>query len=85
MIILFNSMLCLKIFYYNDLPLSGFSRMEINKINNQKIKVYLVEDRFTGVLSNLRDNNIKYYIVDEKDDNMKPLYGNYAYYSIIKN
>lgn len=85
LIILFNSMLCFKIFYYNDLPLSGFSRMEINKINNQKIKVYLVEDRFTGVLSNLRDNNIKYYIVDEKDDNMKPLYGNYAYYSIIKN
>lgn len=85
LIILFNSMLCFKNFYYNDLPLSGFSKIEINKINNEKIKVYLVEDRFTGVLSNLRDNNIKYYVVDEKDDNMKPLYGNYAYYSIMKN
>lgn len=83
-IILVNSLLCFKTFYYRDLPLSGASRIELNKNQNREINIYLSEDRFTGILANLKDKNIKYNIVSNKNDDMKSLYGNYVYYNIKK-
>lgn len=83
-IILFNTILCFGRFYGNDLPISGYSRMELNKNNKKEINIYFQEERFTGILANLEDRNIKYNIVNTKSEDMKSLYGAYAYYSIIK-
>ena len=83
-IILFNSILCFKTFYYNDFPKSNLSKIELNKNNNKEINIYLSEKRFTGILANLKDKNIKYNIVNNKTEDMKSLYGNYVNYSIIE-
>ena len=81
-IILVNSLLCFPRFYFRDMPLSGYSRMEINKNQNKEINIYLSDGRFTGILANLKDKNIKYNIVSSKSNDMKSLYGNYVYYNI---
>ena len=56
--------------------------MEINKNQNKEINIYLSDGRFTGILANLKDKNIKYNIVSSKSNDMKSLYGNYVYYNI---
>lgn len=81
-IIFINSLLCFKIFYYRDIPLSVASQIELNKNQNKEINIYLSEDRFTGILANLKDKNIKYNIISNKNNDMKPLYGNYVYYNV---
>ena len=58
--------------------------MEQYKNKNKEINIYLSEDRFTGILANLNDKNIKYNIIQNKSDDMKSLYGSYVYYNIVK-
>jgi len=82
-IVLFNTVLCFGTFYYRDLPISGSSKIELDKNENKEINIYLSVDRFTGILANLEDRNIKYNVVYSKTDDMLSLYGDYAYYNVI--
>lgn len=84
-IILLNSVLCFNSFFYRKLQLSNQTKIELYRIKNKEIEIYLEDHGFTGILANLEDKNIKYNIVSNKNIDMKSLYGNYVYYNIVNN
>ena len=79
-IILKNSYFNFYSYYNKDLKISGTTRMTLEKVANKEVEIYIVTDRFTGILANLNDKNIKYKLVKEQTDDMKSLYGNYIFY-----
>ena len=61
------------------IPASGISRMNLEKLNGEKVKIQMADSNYTGTLFNLRDYNINYTITD-KIENKKDLYVGKIYY-----
>jgi len=79
-----NSYISFRQLVHNDIPKSGITRNTLSDLKGNKLDVYLDSDRFTGILYNLDDYQIKYNIVNTKTDNMNKLYGTFAYYNNIE-
>lgn len=61
------------------IPASGISRMNLERLNGEKVKIQMANSNYTGTLFNLRDYNINYTIT-EKIENKKDLYVGKIYY-----
>jgi len=79
MITFFNSWNIANRMIDTKIPISGISRMNLEKLSGKEINIQLAHPNFAGALFNLRDYNIDYHITD-KIENKKDLYVRKIYY-----
>ena len=73
----YNSALIFKHMIDTKIPISGQTRINLEKLENQSITIK--REGFAGVIFNLKDHNIK-YTIKEKIKNETPLYIGKRYY-----
>ena len=73
----FNSALIFRQMIKTKIPVSGQTRTNLEKLENQSITIK--REGFAGVIFNLKDHNIK-YTIKEKIKNETPLYIGKRYY-----
>ena len=58
------------------------AKEELKKVQNKEIEVYFPDTRLSGIRGNLNDNNIKYEVLENEIEDMKPLYSYYVLYKL---
>ena len=68
--------------YKKDIETSNLVKEELKKVQNKEIEVYFTDTKLSGIRGNLNDNNIKYEVLENEIEDMKPLYSYYVLYKL---
>ena len=68
--------------YKQDIKTSNLAKEELKKVQNKEIEVYFTDTKLSGIRGNLNDNNIKYEVLENEIEDMKPLYSYYVLYKL---